>query len=165
MVAQGRKRTDPSVNPVALLTREHEMILDRLRMIEVTIGSRHATAFALTEPDRETLRELFRFFTGRVGIHFKREAVLVAALSRNRDEQEQFDGLLLEHRALKADAAGIARTLGQKTGGGAVPSGVRSFIRRFRGHLSCEERILFVLAERRLTAEQKLKVSHRMLQV
>lgn len=174
MVPQGRGRTSQTVDPVALLKREHEMILDQLGMIETTLGPRTVRNRALEEPDRDTLRELLRFFTGRIGVHFKREAVLIAALGRvlgrKREEREQLENLLVEHRVMKADAAGIAKQLNGKAasasrGGDADPFGIRSFVRRYRGHLSCEERILFVLAEMRLTAEQKRRVSHRMLQV
>lgn len=177
MVVSQRQR--PAVDPVALLTREHELILDQLRMIETIVGpqgmgpSRRGN-HVLTEPDRRTLRELLRFFTSRVGVHFKREAVLITALGRtlrrNRQEREWLDNLLEEHRAMKADAAGIAKCLAGKpertarTKGDDV-CGLRSFLRRYRGHISCEERILYVLAEKRLTDEQKLRVSHRMLQV
>lgn len=150
------------------------MILDQLGMIETTLGPRTARNRALAEPDRDTLRELLRFFTGRVGVHFKREAVLIAALGRalgrKRKEREQLENLLVEHRAMKADAAGMAKRLkGKATSAlsedGADPLGIRSFVRQYRGHLSCEERILFVLAEMRLSAEQKWRVSHRMLQM
>lgn len=182
MGLQGRGQKgmgDMAIDPVALLKREHEMILDQLRMIETIIGprgaaSRGARADTLPKPDRDTLRQLFRFFTNRVGVHFKREAVLIAALSgalrRKREERKQFDGLAEEHRALRSDAAGIAKKLNGKAASassadGADPFGIRSFVRQYRGHLSCEERILFVLAEMRLTAEQKQRVSHRMLQM
>lgn len=162
------------VDPVALLKREHEMILDQLRMIETTIGPRGAKADTLPQADRDTLRELFRFFTNRVGVHFKREAVLIAALSgalrRKHEEHKQSGRLAEEHRALRADAAGIAKKLNGKATSalsedGADPFGIGSFVRQYRGHLSCEERILFVLAEMRLTAEQKRRTSRRMLQV
>ena len=174
MALQTRGRKEMVVEPVALLKREHEVILDQLRMIEATIDTRTARSPVLSEPDRGTLRELFRFFTSRVGVHFKREEVLIAALGRalgrKREERERFESLEDEHRALKADAARIAKQLSGKAAsnsspGGADPFGIRTFVRRYRGHISCEERILFVLAEMRLTAEQKLQVSHRMLQV
>jgi hemerythrin-like domain-containing protein len=159
---------------VALLEREHEMILKQLDMIEATIGPKSRKGAALLEPGWDTLRELFRFFTGRVGVHFKREATLIDALNRvvgrAQGERERFESLLLEHRAMKADAAGIAKQLGRKTermpgANGPNPLGIRSFVKRFRSHIACEERILFVLAEMRLTAEQKLRIGHRMLQV
>lgn len=159
---------------ILLLKREHEMILDHLRMIETTIAPRMARSRVTAEPDRRTLRELFRFFTGRVEVHFSREAVLIAALSRSLDqkqkERRRFEVLLREHRELQADAARITKALNRKDSGasktgGADPLGIRSFIRQYRTHLSCEERILFVLAEMRLTAGQRRRISHRMLEV
>jgi hemerythrin-like domain-containing protein len=162
------------VDPVALLKREHEMILEQLHMIEATIGRKSRQGCALLEPGRSTLCELFRFFTGRVGVHYKREATLISALSRvvgrKNGEREQFESLLCEHRTMKADAAGIMKQLVKHTASpsyadGADPLGIRSFVKRFRNHIACEERILFVLADMRLAPEQKQRVSHRMLQV
>lgn len=154
-------------DPILLLQREHEMILDHLRMIETTIMPRPVRSRTAGEPDLGTLRELFHFFTERVGVHFKREAVLVTALNgafgRRQKDRDRFKNLLCEHRTLKVDAAGIAKTLGRTTGNPDLLR-IQSFIERFRAHLSCEKRILFVLAGRRLTAEQRLKVSRRMLQ-
>lgn len=179
--ASKRRQTDRRIDPFALLKREHEVIQEQLRMIESIIDS-HGSGprvtrtrnGVMTEPDRHTLREILRFFTGQVGVHFKREAVLVSVLNhvpgRKRDEYERFKSLLIEHRALKADAAGIAKALTRENvyrsdPAAADPFGLRAFIRHFRGHLSYEERIFFVLAERRLTVEQKQQVSYHMLQV
>ncbi|MEW6544844.1 MAG: hemerythrin domain-containing protein [Nitrospirota bacterium] len=176
---RGNGRTGLLLDPIALLTREHEMIREQLRMIEAIVGPRGANPHGsgmhgLAESDRDTLRQLFRFFTSRVGVHFKRESLLIAALTRTRGqkrgEREQFDTLLLEHRALKAGAAGILRKLNQKPAhaaddGGADPFGILTFVKRYRGHLACEERILYVLAEMRLTAQQKQWISQRMLHV
>ncbi len=79
---------------------------------------------------------------------------------------------------LKADATAVMRRLrGKRADGrdsavagnhgepGTLNSALRALIRRYRGHISCEERMLFVLAEMRLTAEQKRRISRRMLQV
>lgn len=170
-------------DPILLLKREHEMILDRLRMIETAIAPRAGDSLlrgmqrvrrAATERDRRTLRELVRFFTDQVGVHFSREGVLIATLSRTLGERQKargrFQALLREHRELQADALEIMNALNKKapdgpTRGGADPFGLQSFIRQYRAHLSCEERILFVLAGTRLTAEQRLRMSRRMLQV
>ncbi len=169
-----RSRKEAVVDPVALLKREHEMILEQLDMIEATIGRKSKKGSVLLEPGRSTLCELFRFFTGRVGVHYKREATLISALSRivgrKNGEREQFESLLCEHRAMKADAAGIMKQLAKNTAklsyaDEADPLGIRSFVKRFRNHIACEERILFILADMRLTDEQKLRLSHRMLQV
>lgn len=182
MVPQGRRRTGFAVDPVALLKREHEMILDQLAMIETAMGPRSAGSGASKEPDRSTLRELLQFFTSRVGVHFKREAVLIAALrrilARTQEGREEFQSFLDEHRMLKADATVVMRKLGRKRADGresavegnhaglrTLNTELRTLIRRYRGHISCEERILFVLAEMRLNAEQKRRISHRILQV
>lgn len=159
------------------------MILEQLAMIETTIGTRSLRRGVLTKANRNTLRELLRFFTRRVSVHFKRETLLISALSRvlngKRDERGQFQSLLDEHRMLKADASAVMKKLGaqkgengsrsllpERTDGHRTPAAaLRTFIRRYRGHLSCEERILFVLADMRLTAAQKQRLSHRMLQV
>src|SRR3990167_2062034 len=102
-----------SVDPVALLQREHAMILEQLVMIETTIGPRSARRGALAKADRSTLRELIKFFTQRVGVHFKREAMLITALrrilGRKPEERNQFQGLLDEHRMLKADASAVMK--------------------------------------------------------
>lgn len=172
-----------SVDPVALLQREHAVILEQLVMIETTIGPRTRGRAVLTETNQNTLRELLRFFTRRVSIHFKREEMLITALrrifSRKPAEQNQFQSLLDEHRMLKTDAAAVMKKLnaqGKEENGDALlpernggcrtlEAALRTFARRYRGHLSCEERILFVLADMRLTAEQKQRISRRMLQV
>lgn len=67
-------------DPVALLKREHEMILDQLAIIETAMSSRAAGNGVVKGADRSTRRELFQFFTSRVGVHFRREEVLIAAL-------------------------------------------------------------------------------------
>jgi len=140
----------------------------------VAADARRAGIRVLAKPERKTLRELLRFFTGRVGVHFKREAVLITALrrviGRRRAERNEFENLLLEHRALKADAGAIAKKLSRTSpsaaeGNGNDPYGIRSFVRHYRDHISCEERILFVLAQMRLTAGQRQRISQRMLQV
>ncbi|TAJ26781.1 MAG: hemerythrin domain-containing protein [Nitrospirae bacterium] len=161
-------------DPLHLLKREHEVMLDHLRMIETTIAPRTTRSRVTAEPDRRTLCELFRFFTDRVSIHFSREAVLMVALSRSFGQEQtarkRFEGLRREHRELRADAAGIMKALNGKSSGasgvaGTDPFRIRSFIQRYRTHLAYEERILFVLAELRLTVEQRLRISHRMLQM
>jgi hemerythrin-like domain-containing protein len=181
MVPQASRRTSPAIDPVALLKREHGLILDQLAMIEAAMGPRAVGRGTAKETDRTTLRELFRFFTGPVEVHFKREEVLVRdlqrVLGRKEEGQEQFQSFLDEHRTLKADAASVMRKLGRrradgqassvKTLGGlrTVNAEIRALIRRYREHIACEERLLFVLAEMRLTAVQKRRISRCMLQV
>ena len=46
-----------------------------------------------------------------------------------------------------------------------VNAEIRALILRYREHIACEERLLFVLAEMRLTAVQKRRISRCMLQV
>lgn len=177
MLLRRYPRSGALVDPVALLKREHEVIRDQLDMIEAVIGLRRgrtrvARGRVRSKVDGDTLCELFRFFTGPVGVHFAREKVLIAALNRTlargREERKQLEKILL--RALKADAAGILKQLSRKTASGATAdaidlSGIRSFTQHYLGLISCEEHILYVLAEMRLTADQKLRLSHRMLQV
>lgn len=158
------------------------MMLDRLAMLETAMSPRVVESGVARGPDRSTLRELLQFFTGRVDVHFKREEVLVAdlqrILGRKQNEQEQFQSFLDEHRTLKADATAVMRRLrgkradgpdsavaGNRDGSGTLNSALRALIRRYRGHISCEERVLFILAEMRLTDEQKRRISRRMLQV
>jgi Hemerythrin HHE cation binding domain len=182
MVPQECRRTSITVDPVALLKREHGMILDHLAMIETAMSPRSVGSGEAKGTDRGTLRELLKFFTGPVDVHFKREEVLVGdlqrILGRKQEEQEQFQSFLDEHRMLKADATAVMRKLKRKRadgrdlavsgdpgGLGTLNSALRALIRRYRGHISCEERMLYVLAEMRLTAEQKRRISRRMLQV
>lgn len=182
MVPQGCKPASITVDPVALLKREHGMILDQLAMIETAMTPRSVRSEVAKGTDRGTLRELLQFFTGPVEVHFKREEVLVVdlqrILGRKPEEQEQFQSFLDEHRTLRADATAVMRKLRRKRADGRDSAGVkklgglrtlnaalRALIRRYRGHISCEERMLFVLAEMRLTAGQKRRISRRMLQV
>lgn len=158
------------------------MILDQLAMIEMAMSPRSVGHGAAKGTDLATMRELLQFFTGPVEVHFKREEVLVAELQRIRgrkqEGQEQFQSFLAEHRTLKADAAAAMRKLVREQAGGRDSAAVktlgsrrtlnaelRALIRRYRGHIACEERLLFVLAEMRLTVEQKRRVSRCMLQV
>lgn len=158
------------------------MILDQLAMIETAMSLRSGGSGAAKGTDRGTLRELLQFFTGPVEVHFRREEVLVAdlqrVLGRKQEDQEQFKSFLDEHRMLKAAAAAVMRKLKSKRADGrdsaalknlgglrTLTADLRALIRRYRGHISCEERMLFVLAEMRLTAEQKRRISRRMLQV
>ena len=182
MVPQERRRTSIAVDPVALLEREHEMILDQLAMIETAMTPRSVGSGVTKGTDRGTLGELLQFFTGPVEVHFRREEVLIGdlqrILGRKQEGQEQFQSFLDEHRTLKADATAVMRKLGRKRADGqdfaasktlgglrTLYAELRALIRRYRGHISCEERMLFVLAEMRLTAEQKRRISRRMLQV
>lgn len=182
MVPQGCKPASITIDPVALLKREHEMILDQLAMIETAMSPRSVGSGEAKGTDRGTLRELLQFFTGPVEVHFKREEVLVVdlqrILGRKQEEQEQFQSFLDEHRTLKTDATAVMRKLRRKRAAGRNSAAVknlgglrtlnaelRALIRRYREHISCEERMLFVLAEMRLTAGQKRQISRRMLQV
>lgn len=182
MVPQECRQTSITVDPVALLKREHGMILDQLAMIETAMSPGFVGSGVAKGTDRGTLRELLQFFTGPVEVHFRREEVLVAdlqrILGRKQEDQEQFQSFLDEHRMLKADATAVMRKLKRKRADGresaalknlgglrALNAELRALIRRYREHISCEERMLFVLAEMRLTAEQKRRISRRMLQV
>jgi hemerythrin-like domain-containing protein len=166
------------VDPVALLKCEHVMIMEHLRMIEAVIEPRRTgqrvTGRELAKPDLVTLRDLFRFFTGKVSVHFRREAVLITTLGRllgrKREEREWLEGLLSEHRAMKAAAVSIVKTLKGKAAGAAAergsdPFGIKAFVQHYRKHLLCEESVLFEMAEMRLTGEQKLHAGQRMLQM
>ena len=158
------------------------MILERLAMVETAMSPRSSGSGAVRGTNRDTLRELLEFFTGPVEVHFRREAMLVGdlrrILGRKQEEQEQFQRFLDEHRALKADAAAVMRQLvnkrtdGQDAAASKAFGGLRTLtgelhalIRRYRGQIACEERLLFALAEMRLSAEQRRRISRRMLQV
>ena len=182
MVSQASRPTRVTVDPVALLKREHRMILDRLVMVETAMSSCLAGSGAVTRANRDTLRELLEFFSGPVDVHFTREAMLVGSLrrilGREQEAPEQFQGFLDEHRALKADAAAVMSLLAGKRAGGLDATASTSFrgwrtltgqldamIRRYREQIASEERLLFALAEMRLSAEQRRRISRRMLQV
>ncbi len=156
------------------------MILDRLVMVETAMSPGSSGSGAIKRTNRETLRELLEFFTGPVDVHFKREEMLVDDLRRilGWKEEEQFQSFLDEHGALKADATAVMiqlarkRTDGQDVaaskafgGGRALTRELHALIRRYRELIACEERLLFALAEMRLTAEQRRRISRRMLQV
>ena len=134
----------------------------------------------MKRPNWETLRELLEFFTDPVDVHFTREAMLVSSLrrivSRKQETQKQFQTFLDEHQALKAEATALLRQLASKDGhDAAAPTVCRGWrtlsgnlyalIGRYRELIDCEDRLLFPLAEMRLTAEQRRRISRRMLQV
>lgn len=182
MVSHGSKPTRIAVDPVALLKREHRMILDRLAMVEAAMSSCSVGSGPVKRTNRDTLRELLEFFIGPVDVHFKREAMLVddlrRLLGRKQEDQEPFQTFLAEHQSLKADATAVMRQLERKRtdgreaatstvcGKSRMPTGeLQALIRRYREQIACEERLLFALAEMRLTAEQRRRISRRMLQV
>ena len=182
MVPQGSRRTSLVVDPLALLKREHQMILERLAMIEAAMSSCSSGSGTVKRTNRETLRDLLEFFIGPVDVHFKREEMLVGdlrrILGREQEAKAQFQRFLEEHRALKAVATAVMQQLARKradcrrTEGAQACGGLRTLteelhalIRRYREQIACEERLLFVLAEMRLTAEQRRRISRRMLQV
>lgn len=182
MVPQGSRRTSLLVDPLALLKREHHMILERLAMIETAMSPCCSGSGAVKQTNRDTLRDLLEFFTGPVDVHFKREEMLVdnlrRTLGRNREEKEQFQSFVEEHRALKADATAVMQQLARKRSDGqdgvepkacgglrALTDELHRLIRRYREQIACEERLLFALAEMRLTADQRRRISQRMLQV
>ena len=156
------------------------MILDRLVMVETAMNSGSVRSGAVQRANRETLQELLEFFTGPVEVHFTREAMLVNGLrrilGRKQEEREQFQSFLDEHQGLKADATALLRQLegrdAQTASASSAGRGLRALtgelhalIRRYRDLIACEERLLFTLAEMRLTAEQRRRISRRMLQV
>ena len=182
MVPQGSRRTSLVVDPLALLKREHQMILERLAMIEAAMSSCSSGSGTVKRTNRETLRDLLEFFIGPVDVHFKREEMLVRdlrrILGREQEAKAQFQSFLEEHRALKAVATAVMQQLARKradcrrTEASKAYGGLRTLteelhalIRRYREQIACEERLLFVLAEMRLTAEQRRRISRRMLQV
>lgn len=178
MLLHRHARSGALVDPVALLKREHKVIRDQIEMIEAVLGlcrgrTRTAGGRARSQPDRDTLRELFRFFTGRVRVHFTREKVLIKALgrtlARGREERKPLEDILLEHHALRSEAAGIFKRLSRKSASAAQNavdlSKIRSFVQHYREQIAYEEHILYVLAELRLSPEERQRVSSRMLQV
>ena len=82
MAPQGHRQTGLTVDPFVLLKREHDMILDQLAMIETAMSPRSAGS------------GVAKGVTSRVGVHFRREEVSIAALQRflgrKQEQQEQF---------------------------------------------------------------------------
>ena len=82
MVPQGRRQTGLTVDPVALLKREHDMILDQWAMSDTAMSPRFAG------------RGVAKGVTSCEGVHFKREEVLIAAIQRilgqKQERQDQF---------------------------------------------------------------------------
>ncbi len=178
MLLRRHPRSGTLVDPVALLKRKHKMIRDQIEMVEAVIGSRRgrrrlASGRARSQPDLDTLRELFRFFTDRVRVHFAREKVLITALSRTlgrgREERKPLENMLHEHHALRTEAAGIFKRLGRTSARAAQNtvdvSEIRSFVRHYREQIACEEHVLYVLAELRLSPKERQRVGSRMLEL
>lgn len=168
-----------AVDPIALLKREHEIILDQLRRIDRVVGPGTAKGPVqgrrrFGRPERAALQELFGFFMDRMEVHFEREGILIEALARilgpRQARREGLEELEREHESLQTETTRITRLLGDAHGGrtvtrGADPADIRHFVHHYGWHLYWEERILFVLAEARLTSTQKLKVGCSILQV
>lgn len=178
MLPEGELPRQP-VDPIALLKREHEIILDRLRRIDRVVGPVTEKRPAerkrrLAPPVRAALRKLLGFFTDRMAVHFEREEILIQTLVRvlgsKQAKREGLEDLEREHQSLQTETNRIIKLLHTPQGGsispdGADPARVRSFVHHYGWHLFWEERILFHLAETRLTATQKRKVVCNMLQV
>ncbi len=173
------ERPRQTIDPIALLKREHEVILDQLCRIDILLGPgpeevAETGGRVLAERARAALLQLLGFFTDRMGVHYERERILIAALVRalgaKQAQRERLEDLEREHLSLQAEAGRLLRLLhdnriGQAPSAEADPARIRSFVRHFGWHLYWEERILFVLAETRLTAKQKVQVGCSMLQV
>ena len=82
MLPQGRRQTGLTVGPVALLKREHDMILEQRAMSDTAMSPRSAG------------RGVAKGVTSCEGVHFKQEEVLIASLQPilgwKQERQAQF---------------------------------------------------------------------------
>lgn len=181
-------RLDKGMMPIALLHREHEIILMRLALLEQAVrllrGSRVLASHYGYREARESLQEQVKFFARAVRVHFKREAILFAALARTlASKGDKLEGLDSEHSTLTTLAArmreALTRGQGRQSDAPSDPQEVQiprldsqklraasqDYIALFRDHIAFEEKLLLPLAEKRLNDAQKRKIWNRMMDV
>jgi hemerythrin-like domain-containing protein len=179
---------DEGLKPIALLHREHEVILMRLALLENAVrllrGSKPIASHYGYREAREGLKEQVKFFTKAVRVHFKREAILFAVLAHTlASKGDALEGLDSEHSALTTQAARLREVLIRgEVRPSDIPSDMKEaqiprldsqklqaaskdYIALFRDHIAFEEKLLLPLAEKRLNEAQKRRIWHRMMDV
>ena len=145
-----------SDDPVALLKNDHKALLGQLGILER--GDREQKEIVTI------LKTLLRDCT----VHFKREAILFNALDAKLSTGgRSLHPLIQEHRELKKHATSLIKQLTQPNGASKLPTMIRQDLRElthdFRAHIQHEEKVVFLLAETRLTKKSQLSVFRKML--
>ena len=101
-------------------------------------------------------------------VHFRREAILFNELDTKLGiGGRSLHPLIKEHRELKNLAANLIKDLTHTNGVSQVPTSMRRNLREltrgFRAHIQHEEKVVFLLAETRLTKKAQLRVLRKML--
>jgi hemerythrin-like domain-containing protein len=146
------------------LRHEHDAILRMLDATEET--ARHLTAGAPVEPHvLEGLLEFFRLFADRCH-HGKEEDLLFPKLAEKGLPRNMgpIGVMLLEHdqgRALIKQMAQAAADYkaGREGAAGRWAEAARAYALLLREHIAKENNILFVMAERMLTAEEQQQLA------
>lgn len=143
-------------DPVCLLKSEHVVLLGQLRLLERAEETGEETVAVLRTLIRDS------------AVHFRREVLLFRALGPKLGSGgRSLCPLTDEHRALRRNAERLLKdiTLPRKnadTKGGARRR-LRQFTRQFRAHIQHEEKVVYLLAQTRLTEQHRSKVAKQML--
>ena len=143
-------------NPVAFLKNEHKALLGQLGILERMEGGRNEITTVLKTLIRDC------------SVHFGREAILFNELDTKLGAGgRSLHPLIKEHRDLKKHAATILKELSQPNrasqGATSIHHTLREFTHHFRAHIQHEEKVVFLLAETRLTKKVQLSVLRKML--
>ena len=143
-------------DPLALLKNDHKALLGQLGILE------------RFERKQEEIATLLKTILRDCTVHFKREAILFNAL----DEKLNTGGrslhpLIQEHRELKKHITRLIKQLTPSNGVSKLPMTIRQDLRKltndFRAHIQHEEKVVFLLAETRLSNKSQLSVFRKML--
>ena len=142
--------------PVALLKNDHKALLGQLGILE------------RFEREQEEIATVLKTILRDCSVHFKREAILFHALDKKLNTGgRSLHPLIREHRDLKKQVTSLLKQLTQSTGVSKLPATIRQDLREFatgfRTHIQHEERVVFLLAETRLTKKTQLLVFRKML--
>ena len=143
-------------DPVALLKNDHKALLGQLGILE------------RFERKQEEIATVLKTILRDCTVHFKREAILFNALDAKLSTGgRSLHPLIQEHRELKKHVTSLLKQLTQSNGVSKLPTTIRQDLRElthdFRAHIHHEEKVVFLLAETRLTKKSQLSVFRKML--
>ena len=144
-------------DPVTLLQHDHTAILAQLRILDRVESKQQGIT--------TVLKTLLRDCT----VHFNREAILFHALDEKLNTGgRSFHPLIQDHRDLKKHVTSLIKQLTPIHGASKLPTATRHDLREltkdFRAHIHHEEKVVFLLAETRLTKKTRLSVFRKMLE-
>jgi hemerythrin-like domain-containing protein len=164
----GSSIMDTNLDPIMSLRSDHEIVKGVLNNLE---GYLKKIGGDLSDNLRKNLinqlNEITAFIDKDLEIHFKKEEEALFPLLENYGSLEAgiINVLLIEHKNSRELSENFKKRIGDyQTNGNykAVVSGGSSFVFLLSGHIDKEDRILFNMADMRLTAAEKKDVMEKM---